>query len=215
VTEVTADRPAQPSTGQPSTGQPSTGQPSTGQPGSRGHRVLWTVVVTAAVAAALVAVIASAQPSADVLGQSPLVGNAAPSISGPGLAGGRYSLAQFRGRWVLVNFMATWCLPCQQEMPQLAKFQEQHELKRDATVFTVADDPSNVTELAQFLAAKGAHWPAVDDPGATVSYGVEGLPSSFLVAPDGVVYAYQEGEVNAANLDSLLAKAAAQGVGPA
>lgn len=183
--------------------------------GRRGRMVLWASLGVAALTAALIAVIASAEPASQVVASSPLLGDAAPAISGPGLAGGHYSLAQFRDEWVLVNFMATWCPPCQQEMPQLLKFAEQHAKAADATVLTVVYDPADVSRLKAFLAARGAHWPAVDDPAASVSYGVTGLPSSFLVAPDGTVYAYMPGAVTAAGLDSYLRQGAAKGLGRA
>ena len=199
-------------------GSPSGAGPISAGPNTRGKRrrtVLWATVGVAAVTAVLIAVIASAQPSSQVTARSPLLGSAAPAISGPGLAGGHYSLAQFRNEWVLVNFMATWCQPCQQEMPQLVKFADQHAKSADATVLTVVYDPTNVAQLKTFLAARGARWPAVDDPSASVSYGVTGLPSSFLVAPDGVVYAYVPGEVEAAALDNWVRQGAAKGLGPA
>ncbi len=199
-------------------GGPSGAGPASAGPNTRGTRrrtVLWATVGVAAVTAVLIAVIASAQPSSQVTARSPLLGRAAPAISGPGLAGGHYSLAQFRNEWVLVNFMATWCQPCQQEMPQLVKFADQHAKSADATVLTVVYDPTNVAQLKTFLAARGARWPAVDDPSASVSYGVTGLPSSFLVAPDGVVYAYVPGEVEAAALDNWVRQGAAKGLGPA
>ena len=184
-------------------------------PGRRRRTVMWAALGMAAAAAVLIAVVASAQPSSEVQANSSLLGNAAPPIGGPGLNGGRYTLAQFQGKWVLVNFMATWCQPCQQEMPQLELFSRQHAKRGDATLLTVADDASNVSQLRSFLAARAARWPAVDDPAATVSYGLQGLPSSFLVAPDGVVYWYLLGEVRAAQLDILLQQGAAKGYGPA
>ncbi len=55
----------------------------------------------------------------------------------------------------------------------------------------------------------------MDDPAASVSYGVTGLPSSFLVAPDGIVYAYVTGEVEASALDNWLHQGAAKGLGRA
>ncbi len=183
--------------------------------GKRRRTVLWATVGVAVVTAVLIAVIASARPSSQVTARSPLLGSAAPAISGPGLGGGHYSLSQFRNQWVLVNFMATWCQPCQEEMPQLLKFASQHAKSADATVLTVVYDPTNVSQLKTFLATRGARWPAVDDPSASVSYGVTGLPSSFLVAPDGVVYAYVPGEVQAAALDNWLHQGAAKGLGPA
>jgi cytochrome c biogenesis protein CcmG/thiol:disulfide interchange protein DsbE len=182
--------------------------------GRRSRTVMWVTVGAAFLTAALIAVIAMAQPASQVVGNSPLLGGTAPAISGPGLAGGHYSLAQFRHEWVLVNFMATWCEPCQEEMPQLLKFSQQHA-KGDATVLSVVYDPTDVSQLKAFLAARGARWPAVDDPAASVPYGVTGLPSSFLVAPDGIVYAYMPGAVTAAELDSYLRQGAAKGLGRA
>ena len=209
--------------GQPADGQPADGHRADGQreqavvgrTGRRRRTVLWAAVGMGVVTAVLIAVIASAQPSSQVTARSPLLGDNAPPISGPGLGGGHYTLTQFRHQWVLVNFMATWCGPCQQEMPQLMMFAKQHEAAADATVLTVVYDPTNAAQLKAFLKARGAHWPAVDDPSASVSYGVTGLPSSFLVAPDGIVYAYVPGEVKAAELNSWLQQGAAKGLGRA
>jgi thiol-disulfide isomerase/thioredoxin len=120
-------------------------------------------------------------------------------------------LSQFRHEWVLVNFMATWCPPCQAEMPQLVAFVKQHARAGDATVLTVAYDPTDVGALKSYLAARKADWPAVDDPAASVSYGVTGLPSSFLIDPGGTVYAYVPGEVTASELDSWLRQGSAEG----
>jgi cytochrome c biogenesis protein CcmG, thiol:disulfide interchange protein DsbE len=197
------------------TGPEVTGPGPSNRTGKRRRTVLWASVGVAVVAAVLIAVIASAQPSSQVTARSPLLGSNAPSIAGPGLAGGHYSLAQFRNEWVLVNFMATWCGPCQQEMPQLLKFAKQHAKSADAIVLTVVYDPTNVAQLKTFLADRGARWPAVNDPSASVSYGVTGLPSSFLVAPDGIVYAYVPGEVQAAALNNWLRQGAAKGLGRA
>jgi cytochrome c biogenesis protein CcmG, thiol:disulfide interchange protein DsbE len=183
--------------------------------GPRRRPVLWASLAAGAVLAVLIAVFASSQPASQVVANSPLLGNTAPAISGDGLAGGHYSLAQFRHEWVLVNFMATWCEPCQQEMPQLLKFAEQHAKAADATVFTVAYDPADVGQLKTYLANRSARWPAVNDPAASVPYGVTGLPSSFLVAPDGIVFAYMPGGVTAAELDSYIQQGAAKGLGPA
>ncbi len=180
-------------------------------PARRRRTVLWATVVTAGVVAALFAVIVSAKPSSEVLGSSPLLGKPAPALSGPGLSGGHYSLTQFHGKWVLVNFMATWCVPCQEEMPQLLLFSRQHAQAGSATVLTVAYDPANVAELSRFLNERGARWPAIDDPNASVSYAVQSLPSSFLVAPGGTVVAYVEGGVRANELDTWIKQAEAKG----
>jgi thiol-disulfide isomerase/thioredoxin len=176
----------------------------------RRRTVLYATIGVALLLAVLVGVIASAQPSSDVGANTPLLGDPAPAISGPSLDGGHLSLSDFRREWVLVNFMATWCPPCQAEMPQLQVFVRQHAKAADATVLTVVYDPSNVSALRSYLAARKADWPAVDDPAASVPYGVTGLPTSFLVAPGGTVYAYVIGQVTASGLDAWLRRGAAK-----
>jgi cytochrome c biogenesis protein CcmG, thiol:disulfide interchange protein DsbE len=182
-------------------------------PARRSRVVLWASLVAAIVVAALFAVIVSARPSSEVQGKSPLLGRPAPAVSGPGLGGGHFALSQFKSKWVLVNFMATWCDPCQKEMPQLLDFARQHAGgPGGAVVFTIAYDPTNVAQLRKYLAEKGASWPAINDPSASVAYGVQELPSSFLVAPGGTVVVYIEGEVRASDLGSWMRQATARGL---
>lgn len=168
--------------------------------------VLWVSVGVAVVIAALVAILATAKPSANGTVTDTLVGKPAPAISGPALTGhGTYTLAQFAGRWVLVNFAASWCVPCREETPQLLQFYAQHH-SGDAVILGVAFDPSDVTSLAQFLASSGATWPAVNDPSAEVAYGVSQIPQSFLVSPSGIVAAKFFGAVTAAEVDKVISE---------
>jgi cytochrome c biogenesis protein CcmG/thiol:disulfide interchange protein DsbE len=186
------------------------GVPNGVAPGAgRGRRtVLWVSAAAAVVIAVLVAVLASSSPASQVTAQSPLVGRPAPAISGNSIEGpGRVTLAGFAGKWVLVNFAASWCVPCRQEMPQLLAFQREHA-GGDATVLTVVYDETDRQNLANFLKAQGATWPAVDDGAAVVNYGVGGLPESYLVDPAGTVIAKYVGGVNAGQLDSVIRAAA-------
>jgi cytochrome c biogenesis protein CcmG/thiol:disulfide interchange protein DsbE len=170
--------------------------------------VLWITLGAAGLVAILVAVLASSGPASQVSAASPLVGKAAPGIQGKAINGtGDISLSQLSGKWVLVNFSASWCVPCQQEMPQLLAFSNQHASPHDAVVLTVAYDEQNVSGLASFLRSWHASWPAVDDGSAVVNYGIGGLPESYLLDPAGTVVAKYVGEVNAAQLDSVIASA--------
>ena len=137
--------------------------------------MLYATIGAALLVAALVGVIASAQPSSDVGGNTPLLGELGPGDLGPGLDGGHLSLAQFRHEWVLVNFMATWCPPCQAEMPQLQAFVTPTRQGGDATVLTVVYDPSNVSALRSYLAARKAGWPAGGRPGGDSALRRHGL----------------------------------------
>lgn len=177
-------------------------------PGRRRSRlVLWVSVGIAGVVAVLVAVLATSGPASEVVAQSPLVGKPAPAIAGPSITGGPHvDLASWRGRWVLVNFSASWCVPCRDEMPQLQAFAQAHARAGNALVLTVVYDQSDVAGLRSLLRGSHATWPSVDDGQADVTYGVGGLPESYLVDPRGTVVAKYVGGVVAAQLDSQIHK---------
>jgi cytochrome c biogenesis protein CcmG/thiol:disulfide interchange protein DsbE len=162
-------------------------------------------VVIGVVAALLVAVLATRDPSTDRVTQSPLLGKLAPAVSGETLDGGTFDLGGQRGRWVVVNFFATWCVPCEVEHPELIDFHERHTAEGDATVVSVLFDDKAST-AKDFFEQRGGEWPVVVDPdgGIGVAYGVARVPESFLVAPDGTVVQRLVGGVTAEGLDSLL-----------
>lgn len=155
--------------------------------------------------ALLVGVLATRDPSSERATKSPLLGKLAPAVAGQTLDGGRFDLGDHRGRWVVVNFFATWCIPCEVEHPELIDFHGRHEAEGDATVVSVLfdDEPD---EAARFFERRGGEWPVVidSDGGISVAYGVARVPESFLVAPDGTVVQRLVGGVTAEGLDRLL-----------
>ena len=164
-------------------------------------------VATAVVLAALIAVLASSKP-ANTAAYSPLISKPAPPVSGPGInMPGTYQLSQYLGKWVLVNFSASWCNPCRLETPQLARFEQEHAATGNAVILAVEYDPGDRADLASFLEQSKATWPAVEDSQAEVSYGVGQIPESYLVDPQGTVVAKFFGEVTAAQLDKIIDEA--------
>jgi cytochrome c biogenesis protein CcmG, thiol:disulfide interchange protein DsbE len=172
----------------------------------RTRTALVAAVVVGLLAAAFVVVLATRDPSSDRATQSPLIGRPAPSVAGETLAGDSYDLADSRGRWVVVNFFATWCVPCRIEHPELVDFHERHAALGDAAVVSVLFDDAPDT-AREFFADEGGDWPVVVDPDGAigVAYGVARVPESFLVAPDGTVVQRLVGGVTARQLDELLA----------
>jgi cytochrome c biogenesis protein CcmG, thiol:disulfide interchange protein DsbE len=187
------------------------GTPKVGRRPRRRRLALWISLAAGAVVAVLIAVLAAAGPSSEQLTQSPLLGKPAPELHGRALlngpaGGGPVNLSSYRGKWVLVNFAASWCVPCQEEMPQLLLFAKQHQASGNAAIVTVQFDPSDGANLTHFLKVRSVGWTAVDDPNAPVDWGVGALPDSYVVDPEGTVIAEVEGQANAADLDALVKK---------
>jgi cytochrome c biogenesis protein CcmG/thiol:disulfide interchange protein DsbE len=174
----------------------------------RTRRVLWIAVAVAVPVALLVLALANGQPAATRAVKSPLVGKPAPAIEGTTVDGTQASLAGLEGKWVVVNFFATWCVPCRQEHPELVRFAEAHEAAGDAAVLGVIYS-DNAQAVKEFRDKEGGGWAMLTDPKGRVAldYGVAGVPESFLISPDGVVVAKLLGGVRAGDLDQLLYRA--------
>jgi cytochrome c biogenesis protein CcmG/thiol:disulfide interchange protein DsbE len=174
----------------------------------RRRTVLWvaaSVGVAFAVLLALLATLGSAPSASTSTVASPLKGKPAPALTGRLLGGDKtVSLSQFAGKWVLVNFAASWCLPCRQEMPQLSKFAKTAK-RYNAMLLTVAYQPS--AGLHTFLVGQHATWPAIDAGTAEVTWGVVGLPTTYIVDPEGVIVDELLSGVNAAAVDTAIARA--------
>lgn len=171
---------------------------------------LWTALAVGLAVAALVGLLATRPNAATLVAESPLVGRAAPQVEGTALDGSHVRLSGMRGHWVVVNFFATWCIPCQREHPELIKFSQRHLQADDARVLAVIfdDEPANVR---RFFREHGGSWPVLPDPKGVVALdlGVRGPPESYLVDPNGVIRSKIVGEVTADGLDDLLRRAGA------
>ncbi len=141
------------------------------------------------------------------LGPSPLIGQAAPSIDGPTTTGETFTLDDHRGRWVVVNFFATTCIPCIVEHPELVSFDEAHQPVGDAAVVSIAfsDTAANVEA---FFDENGGDWDvlAADTGRHAVSYGVAAVPETYLVAPSGIVTSKFIGGITEAQLDAEIVR---------
>jgi cytochrome c biogenesis protein CcmG/thiol:disulfide interchange protein DsbE len=168
---------------------------------------LYVVIPIAVVVALFIGVLATSKPATDRLADSPLLGKLAPAIQGTTTGGKAFDIDTLRGEWVLVNFFATWCVPCRQEQPELVSFSRRHGQAGDATVISVAfsDTAENVQ---RFFDENDAAWPviAADEGRIALDYGVAGVPESFLVDPEGYVQAKIIGGVTSLGLDRILAR---------
>lgn len=134
------------------------------------------------------------------------MGEAAPASPLPRLEGdGSGSLAEYRGRWVLVNFWASWCVPCKQEAPALEAFQRRHG-GSDFTVLGI-DSRDLSGDGREFVRRYGLSYPQLRDGNgdAAHDYGTTGVPENFLVDPAGKVRLLLRGPVDEEYLNDNVA----------
>ena len=125
----------------------------------------------------------------------------------PDLKGEQHKLSEFRGKWVLVNYWATWCPPCLDEIPELVEFHEAHKDK-NAVVIGVNFEEIGMEKLKSFVDDYFMSYPILQmKPGPTSDLGfIEGLPTSFLVSPKGELLAKQTGPVSAKMIEDFISE---------
>jgi thiol-disulfide isomerase/thioredoxin len=121
---------------------------------------------------------------------SALRGKAAPSFTLVTLEGKKVSLADYKGRPVLVNFWATWCVPCKLEMPWFEEFRTKYAGQK-LEILGIAEDEAGKDEIAKSAKKVGVTYPILLTDGketvANAYGGVDVLPMSFYVDAKGVV----------------------------
>jgi thiol-disulfide isomerase/thioredoxin len=125
----------------------------------------------------------------------------------PDLNGKNHSLADYRGKWVIVNYWATWCPPCQEEIPDLVEFHDRHK-DDDAVVIGINFEDISEEQLTTFVDSFLISYPILrSEPLAVTPLGpVEGLPTTYIIAPDGSPVARQVGPVTGKQLDDYIAR---------
>jgi cytochrome c biogenesis protein CcmG/thiol:disulfide interchange protein DsbE len=133
------------------------------------------------------------------------VGSVAPDFTLTDLDGTPISLAELRGRPVVVNFWASWCGPCVEEFPLLEDAARRHAGDELAIVGIVYQDRSEAARA--FMERNDASWPAAMDPGerTAAAYGILAPPETFFIGRDGRIVARQIGQLSASSLDEKLA----------
>lgn len=113
---------------------------------------------------------------------------AAPDFTLPGLNGKSVSLKDFRGRVVLMNFWATWCVPCQWEMPEMDKLYQAFK-DRGFVVFAISLDQGPPKAVEDFVKARKLTYPVLLDSQAEAArlYGLRGVPGTYLIGSDGML----------------------------
>ena len=132
---------------------------------------------------------------------------AIPTLKVTTVDGAHYDLAAHRGKWVVVNFWATWCTPCLKEMPELSALDAMRE---HIEVIGLAYDDIQPAELKAFLQKHPVVYPVaiVDTYAPPADFATpRGLPTTYLIAPDGKVAKQFLGPVTARDIETAIAAA--------
>ncbi|MEZ0536244.1 TlpA family protein disulfide reductase [Caldicellulosiruptoraceae bacterium PP1] len=100
------------------------------------------------------------------------------------LDGKTYSISDFRGKKILINFFATWCPPCKEEIPNLISYYEEN--KNDVIIIGV-DIAEDINKVKQFVKEKGITYPVLLDTQGTISkaFGFQYIPTSYFLDKTG------------------------------
>jgi thiol-disulfide isomerase/thioredoxin len=123
-------------------------------------------------------------------------------------AGKSHTLSGYKGKWVLVNYWATWCPPCLEEIPDLIALHENK--KNNLVVIGVAMDYRSAKQVTDFADGLLVNYPIVLGNDQTVRQigPVRGLPTTYLFNPDGKMVAQQVGAITREMVENYIASKA-------
>lgn len=167
-------------------------------------RLVWVLVPAVAFVGLLAAALVKK-------GDVPGPGDPAPRFEAELLGGGgRLSSDELRGRPLVLNFWASWCLPCEDEAPL---FKEAYERYGDEIAFLGVNIKDAESAALEFDEEFELDYPDVRDENNRIfaDYGLTGQPETFFIDADGVIVDHVNGPVSATTLETLLGKLLADG----
>lgn len=143
-------------------------------------------------------------PAVPDLDPAPRAGRPAPDFALADLRGNTVRLSDLRGKVVFINFWASWCGPCQQEMPEIEKVYQKYVDK--GVVFLGVDIQESSSVVRQFVQRGGYNWTFLLDATGLVTsrYGVTAIPTSFFVDRNGVIREVYLGALDKRGVESRL-----------
>ncbi len=169
----------------------------------RSRRARWVTAIVAGVGLLLLA--ETAHTTAHLLqamGMTKLSGESAPAFTLPDLSGKQVSLHDYRGKVVFLNFWATWCIPCREEMPA---FEELHQtFQAQGLVFLAVNLREGPDRVKAFVGEQHLSFPVLLDQSGSVfrSYAGFGLPNTYVISREGRLLARGVGRRDWASIEA-------------
>jgi len=175
--------------------------------GGRGCGLLWGVPFAVGLASLLVAGCADEPPA------RPDPPQTAPpfTLTQLGTGGEKVELAAHAGKTVILDFWATWCRPCEFQVPELNAFFDAHRSDSDVALFGVSVDTQPARVVNEWVSEMGVRYPILLGGDATArEYDLEGFPTVVVVRPDGTIDSRHAGLIQRRELEAMLERIRAE-----
>ncbi|MBM7623959.1 TlpA family protein disulfide reductase [Sporohalobacter salinus] len=136
----------------------------------------------------------------------PKVNFRAPDFTLTDLNGNKVKLSDFRGQVVFLNFWASWCPPCKEEMPYIQEIYDERGNNVKVLAINVRESPSKVK---QFIKKKDYEFTVLTDENGKVSsnYLIRGIPKTLIINENGIIKAQNTGSMNKTKMNNLIKQA--------
>ena len=172
-------------------------------------RTMYLMLVATTLAIVVIIAIKVFPQEENSLPSSPLVGKQAPDFTLPTLDGTEVRLSHFHGQPVLINFWASWCLPCREEMPELVRSYETHKAEGFVVLGLNLTYSDALPDVQAFVSEFHMTFPVLLDKDGQVAerlYPLPGVPTSIFINRDGTIERVQVGLMSGEQIDKFVAE---------